>query len=81
MESSDHEDVVHLLQAESVIKKVPDHLDEVRRIIQYAKDSKDQGADDDMGLGTPITIVILAFAIAVMYVSLFMNASISFRKY
>lgn len=48
-----HEDILHLLQVESVVKKVPSGLTNVRRIVQYAKDPDDDGSIQDPLGATP----------------------------
>lgn len=48
-EARAHEDILHLLQVESVVKRVPSRLNNVRRIVQYAKDPEDDGSDDPLG--------------------------------
>ncbi|KAG0416056.1 hypothetical protein HPB47_006767 [Ixodes persulcatus] len=42
-EARNHEDILHLLQVESVVKRVPSSLTNVRRIVQYARNPEDDG--------------------------------------
>ncbi|KAH6938894.1 hypothetical protein HPB50_014681 [Hyalomma asiaticum] len=48
-----HEDILKLLQVESVVKKVPSGLTNVRRIVQYANDPDDDGSIQDPLSATP----------------------------
>lgn len=58
-ESPTHEDILRLLQVESVVKRVPNSLDKVRRIVQYAKDPDDDGSVQDPLSATPPEAIIV----------------------
>lgn len=58
-EAPAHEDILHLLQVESVVKKVPSGLNNVRRIVQFAKDPDDDGSIQDPLSATPLEVYII----------------------
>ncbi|KAH6928446.1 hypothetical protein HPB50_016593 [Hyalomma asiaticum] len=70
-----HEDILQLLQVQSVVKKVPSELTNVRRIVQYAKDPDDDGSIQDPLGATPfeayfiwatllVTALVIVFLLA-----------------
>lgn len=70
-----HEDILQLLQVQSVVKKVPSELTNVRRIVQYAKDQDDDGSIQDPLGATPfeayfiwatllVTALVIVFLLA-----------------
>lgn len=58
-EAPTHEDILHLLQVESVVKKVPSGLNNVRRIVQFAKDPDDDGSVQDPLSATPVEVYFI----------------------
>ncbi|KAK8786574.1 hypothetical protein V5799_023649 [Amblyomma americanum] len=79
-ESPAHEDILRLLQVESVVKRVPSSLNKVRRIVQYAKDPDDDGSVQDPLSATPPEAVIVWALLLVTALALLILLAYYVRK-
>ncbi|OQR70177.1 hypothetical protein BIW11_11799 [Tropilaelaps mercedesae] len=71
-------DLVHLLQAKEIAKRVPDNMQSIRRIVEFSRASRDQGKDPNIYTPTPIYVSVIIMVVAFLYVSFTLSAFIAY---
>lgn len=69
-------DILHLLQAKSMAKKVPDNLHSIRRIIEYTKYTKDSGFNESLDPELPTYVRTITLVVILLYISFIVSAAL-----